>query len=84
MANGTTKVWMDQLSDDIQASEWGSVRSFASRGLEMNYHVFRRYLVGEREIPFWLLMDAIAKLGFSFSEYEQRVQARAEAEASEE
>jgi len=73
--NETAQAWMDQLKAEITLSEFGSIRQFAA-ALEIDYHTFRRYTSGERDIPFWLLMDSLAKLGLSFSDFEARVLAR--------
>ena len=77
-ANETAKAWIDQLKAEIAASEYKSVAKFAE-ALGVEYYTYRRYLAGQRDIPFWMLMDSLAKLNLTFTDFEARVTLRLEA-----
>lgn len=74
-SNDTAKAWVEQLRAEITVSEFKSVAKFAE-ALGIEYYTYRRYLAGQRDIPFWVLMDSIAKLGLTFTDFEARVQTR--------
>lgn len=79
MANNPSEratLWIETLTAEILVSEFKSIRAFAMRGLNMDYNTFRRYLVGERDMPFWLVLDSIATLGLTWDEFARRVEAR--------
>lgn len=80
--NDTARAWVDQLKAEIAVSEYKSVAKFAA-ALDMEYYTFRRYLAGQRDIPFWVLMDSLAKLGLTFTDFETRVQARLQTKPAE-
>lgn len=68
------------LDAEIKVHEdYGSVRSFAA-AIGVDYNTFRRWLKGERDIPYWAILESIDRLGLTAEDFNRRVEARMPAE----